>query len=131
MVFGYIITAVCNILNERYSWITWRWAFYFQFLILLVNFAILYKIPEEDLSTNGILSTNTDNQKDNFKNYPVLRMSLRMPSFVLNRSIDFDGEEISDIDLETPLSNPLKENLIEKDESLTGIIGTAKIIFYK
>lgn len=38
-----------------------------------------------------------------------------MPSLVLNRSIDFDGEEISDIDLDSPASNPLEENMIEKD----------------
>lgn len=28
VVMGYIITALFNILNERYTWISWRWAFY-------------------------------------------------------------------------------------------------------
>lgn len=34
-------------------------------------------------------------------------MSVRLPSVVFNRSIDFDGDEISDIDVESAHGNPL------------------------
>lgn len=54
-------------------------------------------MPEEDLSTNGLLSSDLVQKPNNFEKYPVLKMSVRMPSFVLGQSIDFDIEEISDI----------------------------------
>ena len=75
----------------------------------------MYKIPEEDLSTNGVLSTSKKEMQNNFEKYPVLKMSVRMPSMVFSKSIDFDVDELSDIDYDTPLSDPLKENLIEQN----------------
>jgi len=57
VVFGYIMTAFFNILNEKYNWISWRWAFYFQFSVLSLVVFVLYKVPEEKLATNGILSS--------------------------------------------------------------------------
>lgn len=78
-----------------------------QFLVLLAAAGIINYVPEDELATNGILSDSKIQQKNNFEKFPVLKMSVRLPSMVFNRSVDFDGEEISDIDIETPQTNPL------------------------
>lgn len=131
VVLGYIITALFNIANEKYSSVSWRWAFYMQFLVLLVAAGIINSVPEEELATNGIYSYSKKQQKDNFEKFPVLKMSVRFPSMVFNGSVDLEGQEISDIDIDTTQTNPLEENLIEQEQSIKGIIETGKIIFHK
>ena len=80
IVFGYALTAVCKLLGQVYPVFDWRLAFYVQFGVLSIIFVILYKIEEEMLNTNGLISLTHESPLDNLT---VFRMSLRMMPSVM------------------------------------------------
>jgi MFS family permease len=128
VVVGYIITALFNILHASHHFISWRWAFYLQFVLLTGCLIFLYKTEEKSLATNDIFEIIETNSNNNFKNFPVRKMSLRTPSFVFENPIDMDMEEISSINIEEDFKKP--ENPPPPAKHLT-IMETLAVIMKK
>ncbi len=91
VVFGYIVTALFNILEKKHYIFSWRCSFYFQFIILLLALIYFYYVDEEMLASNGILTEIMVSKDDSFESYPVMRNSLRSTgSIIFNSMLDYD-----------------------------------------
>ena len=69
--FGYGITAIMNHLSHLTNWIDWRWAFYFQIILLVLCFIFYYEKPRELLSTNAAYSR--DDQENALPELEILQ----------------------------------------------------------
>ena len=122
LVIGYIFTAMFNMANSYFPWISWRYSFYMQALLLSVCFVVFLKTDQRDLATNEIITDEDDKSVvPNFENMPVLRTSFfaRTPSIMMNKQYDMDAmEEISDI------GDATAEEEAENDEKLENLVHT-------
>ena len=123
VVFGYVVTAVFNVLHGYYEFFSWRCSFYLQFFLLIGSFVFFLRCEEVDLATNGVFKVIENDDDDNFKNFPVRKFSFQSsPSFIYDQAIDFDLEEISDINFSednTPKKTKKKKKTKKTKKTIT------------
>ena len=80
------------------------------------------KTKEIDLATNGVYAVIKNEDDDNFKNFPVRKFSFQSsPSFIYDPAIEFDLEEISDLNFsEDDPKRTSSHNSPKKDSSKNG-----------